>query len=74
MVHTELNPHLLLMLAPLLVIELGLMIFALIKLIRASKTRFFNKAIWALLIIFIHLIGPILYLVLEGGGAHDSSD
>ena len=51
------------LIAPLIALELGLMIFALVNLIRRPKVRG-SKVLWAILIIFVQLIGPILYLVL----------
>ena len=51
------------LLIPILIIQLGLMIFALVDLIRREKTKG-PKWGWALVIIFINFIGPILYLIL----------
>ncbi len=47
---------------PLVAIQVGLMIFALIDLSRRSATRG-PKWVWALVIIFINIIGPIVYFV-----------
>jgi heme/copper-type cytochrome/quinol oxidase subunit 4 len=69
---TQLDSKILLLLAPVAIIQVGLMIFCLVKLVRSKGTRYMNKGIWALLIIFINLIGSILYLVLESG--HNDSD
>jgi hypothetical protein len=51
-------------LTPLILLELGLLIFALVDLIRRRKVRGDNKVLWALLIIFVQIIGPCLYLLL----------
>lgn len=48
---------------PLVVIQVGLMIFALIDLSRRSVTRG-PKWVWVLVIIFINIIGPIVYFVI----------
>lgn len=48
---------------PLIVIQLGLMVFALIDLNRRSATRG-PKWVWALVIIFVNIIGPIVYFVI----------
>ena len=48
---------------PLVAIQVGLMIFALIDLSRRSATRG-PKWVWALVIIFINIIGPIVYFVI----------
>ncbi len=50
-------------LAPILIIQLILLIVAIIDLVRIEKTNG-PKWLWALIIIFINIIGPILYFVL----------
>ncbi len=50
------------LLIPILIIELGLLTFALVDLIRRPKTRG-PKWVWVLVIIFINFIGPIIYLI-----------
>ena len=52
----------LLLLIPVILLELGLLIVALVDLIRRQKTRG-PKWLWALVILFIQIIGPILYLI-----------
>ena len=59
-------------LIPLIIIERGLMIFALVDLIRREKVRGDSKVVWALIIIFINLIGPIVYLV--GGRGEEKEE
>lgn len=52
--------------APLIVVELGLVIFALIKL-KNDKVRFLPKWAWVIIIILFaetFCLGPILYLVI----------
>jgi hypothetical protein len=51
-------------LTPLILLELGLLVFALMDLIRRRKVRGDNKVLWGLLIIFFQIIGPCLYLLL----------
>ena len=48
---------------PLLLLQLILMVTALLHLIRNERLDQNNKIIWALVIIFLNLIGPILYLL-----------
>ncbi len=48
---------------PLVLIQLGLMVFALLDLRKRDKTRG-PKWMWALIIIFGELVGPIVYFVL----------
>ena len=50
------------LLIPIVVIELGLMIAALVDLIRRAHTRG-PKWIWALVILLVNFIGPIIYFV-----------
>ena len=60
----ELNQlkELLPLLIPILIIQLALVIFALVDLIRREKTKG-PKWVWVLVILFINLIGPIVYLI-----------
>ena len=53
-----------LLLIPLLIIQLGLMVFALVDLVKRPKVRGDNKWVWGLVIVFINIIGPVVYLVL----------
>lgn len=51
------------MMIPLMLIQWGLLIFSLIDLIKRQKTRG-PKWVWMLLILFISIIGPILYFLI----------
>jgi hypothetical protein len=51
-------------LVPILVIQFGLLIWALYDLTRPTRrVKGDNKIVWALIIIFVNLIGPILYFL-----------
>jgi len=50
-------------LIPLILIQLGLVVFALIDLIRREKTRG-PKWVWVLIILFLNFLGPIVYFVI----------
>ncbi|MFJ5715212.1 PLD nuclease N-terminal domain-containing protein [Neobacillus sp. NPDC093127] len=50
-------------LAPILIIQLVLLIVAIIDLVRIERTNG-PKWLWALIILFINIIGPILYFVI----------
>lgn len=50
------------LLIPVILIELALLIAALVDLIRRSQTRG-PKWAWALVIILINFIGPIIYFI-----------
>jgi hypothetical protein len=55
--------QILLLLTPIIVIEIGLIIYALRDLLRPERTvRGESKLMWGLIICFISLVGPILYL------------
>ncbi|WP_202410097.1 MULTISPECIES: PLD nuclease N-terminal domain-containing protein [Halobacillus] len=55
--------------APLLIIQVVLMITALVSLIRAEATNG-PKWMWVLIILFINTIGPIAYFIF--GRSHES--
>jgi hypothetical protein len=61
----ELKPEqVIALVAPIAVIQLGLMIAALVDLERGERrVRGGNKIVWALVIIVVNVIGPILYFV-----------
>ena len=49
---------------PLILIELGLMGFALWDLVRRKRVKGGNKIIWGIVIVVINFIGPILYFAI----------
>jgi hypothetical protein len=52
------------LLAPIIVIQFGLMIAALVDLERGERrVRGGSKLVWALVIIIVNILGPILYFV-----------
>jgi uncharacterized YccA/Bax inhibitor family protein len=57
-------------LLPILVLQLGLLVWALYDLTRPERrVKGDSKVVWALIIIFINIIGPILYFLV---GREDS--
>lgn len=54
------------LLIPLILIQFGLMIFAILDLLKRQKTRG-PKWMWALVILFVNLFGPIVYFVVGRG-------
>lgn len=60
-----------LMLAPVAIIEVVLWLFAFIKLFHAPHTKYLNKIIWAILILLINPIGAIAYLIIENEAYND---
>ncbi|MBS4174836.1 PLD nuclease N-terminal domain-containing protein [Bacillus sp. FJAT-49736] len=51
------------LIAPIVVIQVLLMVIALVDIIRIDRTKG-PKWLWALIVIFINLLGPILYFVI----------
>ncbi len=49
-------------LIPILIIEYGLLIFAIVQLVK-NEVRYLPKWGWALIIVFINIIGPIVFLL-----------
>lgn len=58
---TELLPFLI----PLILLQAVLMITALAMIIRQQKFNYLNKPVWILIVVFLNLLGPVLYFVLE---------
>jgi hypothetical protein len=55
--------ELLLLLTPVIVVELVLIVFALRDLLRPERrVRGNSKLLWGIVIVFISLLGPIIYL------------
>lgn len=59
-------------LIPLIILEWTLAIVALVHVIRHPHYRFGNRIMWILIVLFIQIIGPIVYF-LFGRGEHDDS-
>ena len=60
----NLSSNLLLILLPIVVIELGLVVFSLIDLFKPERHVVGNnKVVWALVIVLVGTIGPIVYLL-----------
>ncbi len=58
------------LLAPLIVLQMGLLTYSLFDL-HKNGVRNLNKLAWILIIIFVNMIGPIVYLVFgRGDGSH----
>ncbi len=53
-----------LLVIPLILIELGLMIFALVDLVRRPRVKGGNKWLWAIVIVLVNVVGPLVYFVL----------
>ncbi len=51
-------------LIPVILLELVLMIVAVTDLLRREKTRYLPKWAWAIIVILIQIIGPIVYFII----------
>jgi ABC-2 type transport system ATP-binding protein len=61
---TAITPQLLLLLVPLVLVELGLAIWALYDLTRPGRrVRGESRLMWGLIVVLVSLLGPILYFV-----------
>ena len=61
-------------LIPLFLLEVGLLVWALIDVIKRQKVRGDNKVVWILVIVLIEVIGPIIYLAIGRKEAVVDSD
>ena len=60
----DVDPSVLLLIVPLLLIEFGLLAFAVWDLLKMDRrVRGGSKGMWAVIIVFVNVIGPILYLL-----------
>lgn len=50
-------------LIPVIILEIALLVFALVDLFKREHMSSNNRLIWALVIILINIIGPIIYLI-----------
>jgi hypothetical protein len=50
------------LLIPIILVEIVLIVIALVDLVRRERTRG-PKWVWVLVILFLNLIGPIIYLL-----------
>jgi hypothetical protein len=51
-------------LIPVFLLELGLMIWALIDVVKRKRVTGGNKLVWILIIVLVNIIGPIIYLLI----------
>jgi hypothetical protein len=54
-------------LVPVAIIELALAITALIHVLRHKSYRFGNRIFWAIIVLVVQIIGPILYFTVGKG-------
>lgn len=54
-------------LIPIALIELGLLIAALVHILRHNTYKVGNRVLWIVIVIVFNIIGPILYFVIGKG-------
>jgi ABC-2 type transport system ATP-binding protein len=61
---TSIDPQLIALLVPVVLLQLGLLVAAVVDLLRDDRAvRGGNKGLWAVIIVFVNLVGPILYFL-----------
>lgn len=51
---------------PIYLIHIILVVVSIVNLVKRKKVRFNNKILWGIIIIFVQIIGPVLYLLFRG--------
>lgn len=54
-------------LIPIIILQFGLAIFSLVHVLKHDNYRFGNKLIWALVVVLVQFIGPLVYFVFGRG-------
>jgi hypothetical protein len=54
-------------LIPIVIIEMALAITALVHVLRHPNYSFGNKLMWILIVLFIQIVGPIVYFIFGRG-------
>jgi hypothetical protein len=67
---------LILLLIPVFLVEIGLLVWALVDVIKRERVRGGNKVVWILVIVLVNIIGPIIYFIFgrEEGPAETDKD
>ena len=51
------------LIVPLVIVQLGLLVFALLDLVKRPRVRGDNKLLWGILIVLVGIIGPLVYFM-----------
>lgn len=51
------------LLIPVALIELGLLVWALLDIIRRERVKGGNKVVWILVVVLFNIVGPIVYFI-----------
>ena len=51
-------------LIPISILEIALMMYSLSRVLKHDRYKFGSRTMWILIVVFIQIIGPILYLTI----------
>ncbi len=54
---------LILLIVPLVLLEIGLLVWAIIDIVKREHVRGGNKLVWILVVVLVNIIGPIIYFI-----------
>lgn len=54
-------------LSPIILVQVVLALTALVHVLKHPDYRFGNKAVWILVVLFIQIIGPVVYFIFGKG-------
>ena len=55
------------LLIPIIILQFGLAIFALMKVLKQEKFPYFNKVTWIFIVLLLQFVGPVCYFVFGRG-------
>lgn len=62
--NTQIPSNLLPFIIPLIILQFGLAIVAIIRIVKQPSFKYGNKLIWILIALLLNLVGPILYFTI----------
>jgi hypothetical protein len=51
-------------LVPILILQYGLMLYALVDVIRRERVRYLPRWAWMLIVLLVNIVGPLVYLLI----------
>lgn len=54
-------------LIPLVIVQLGLAVYAVVHILKYPNYKFGNRTMWLIIVLLINFIGPIIYLLFGKG-------
>jgi len=62
------------LLIPLVVLQFGLMLYAVIDIMKKRTTKTLNVALWLVIACMVNMIGPVLYIIFGKADAPETDD